>query len=69
MKVTQLMYDCKELIRKGYGDCEIYISENDEGSSFHKLHYSFTTNEDDDLSGYSFWGADAPDTSKIVLLW
>lgn len=46
MNVYELLDACKEQIDKGNGDKYIYISQDDEGNSFHQLLYLFTDDEE-----------------------
>lgn len=42
MTVNELFEQCKEQIKKGNGEKQIWISSDDEGNSFHQLLYDFT---------------------------
>ena len=47
MKVSELLEYCQNAVDSGFGDKQVYISEDDEGNGFHKLHYEFTSEPDD----------------------
>ena len=43
LTVKELAKLCQDEIKKGYGDCSIMISDDDEGNGYHYLWYSFIT--------------------------
>ena len=47
MTVKELMIECDRLVKKGMGDRNILISNDDEGNGYHHLFYAFMTNPED----------------------
>lgn len=45
MTVNELHIECEKLIKKGLGDKEVLISDDDEGNGYHGLFYTFQTNQ------------------------
>lgn len=43
--VKELLKLCQEQLRKGNGDKQILISNDDEGNGYHSLYYEFTDDE------------------------
>lgn len=47
MTVNELLEECKKLKKKGLGDRQVYISQDDEGNGFHPLFYAFQTDAEE----------------------
>lgn len=65
MTVYELRDACDKAIAQGYGDRNVWISQDDEGNSFHRLEYEFTV---DNIGDYRAWGIDTinPDTDILL---
>ena len=56
LTISELYRDLGKLIKAGYGDKKILISQDDEGNGYHQLWYSVTT----DIKSFGFgdgWAA------------
>ena len=68
--VKDLLEACEEQVAKGNGNKEIFISQDDEGNSYHRLFYLFTpltkksAKEFNDWQGYG----DELDPDKHIIL-
>lgn len=70
MTVRELLKFCQEAVTDGFGDKQIYISQDDEGNGFHKLYYEFTTSPDDikDLLDSAYTRLDRGDKEDNIVL-
>lgn len=65
MTVKELMAVCKEVIKQGHGDKEIWLSNDDEGNGYHQMFFNFTY----DVEGNDFYGQfKKGDNDKKILL-
>lgn len=63
--VDELLKMCQAEKSKGNGSRRIYISQDDEGNSFHPLYFGFTT---ENIDQFDAWGIDTinPDTDILL---
>ena len=47
LTVNELLEACEEQVKKGNGNKHVIISDDDEGTGYHTLFYSFTDSPDD----------------------
>lgn len=67
LTVKQLALLCEEEVKKGNGDKNIFISDDDEGNGFHALFFGFE--EDTEQYAESLFQIDNPeDYDKMIIL-
>ena len=67
--VKELALACNDIIRKGYGDKVILLSNDDEGNGYHTLYYTFLTdkNEIKEIADYGMFH-DGNNPDDVVIL-
>lgn len=69
MTINQLTEYCIRQIKKGNGNKNIFITDDDEGNGYHELFYQFTDDIDEIKEIQEFvYITDEKDLDKIVLL-
>ena len=67
--VNELLKECQKLVKSGYGDRVVLLSDDDEGNGFHTLYYNFTIDKEN-IKVYADEGLfhDDNDPNTVVLL-
>ena len=68
MKVKELLAECQKIIYEGYGECNVWISRDEEGNGFHPLLYSFTTSPAEVEGLLDYTGEICNNADNVVIL-
>ena len=68
MTVKELYELAEALVKDGYGDKEILISDDEEGNGYHKVWYDFTIDEGSIMDCIDITGMPSVDPKKVVIL-
>jgi len=67
LTIRELLKQTIELVRQGYGDKKIVISDDNEGNGYHGLFYGFTI-KDLDYFKDDIYDTTTHDTKELVIL-
>lgn len=68
LTINELLELCKKQVKKGNGDRQIVISDDNEGNGYHGLFYAFTEIEEEEKEYYQIDDSETNDIKKIIIL-
>ena len=68
LTVRELLEECEKQIANGNGNKKIYISKDDEGNSFHPLHYGFEELTEENEDEFDTWNGEELDHNEHIIL-
>ena len=68
LTINELLELCKQQVKKGNGNKQIVISDDNEGNGYHGLFYAFTEIEEEEKEYYQVYDSETNDIKKIIIL-